>query len=378
MARKGDAIYKRGKAWWLDFKHQGKRHQVSLGRSITRSAALDIAVRKRSAILSGEAGIGKKRKDFSFDKAKEDFLAWAQANKRPGTVRGYVSIMNILGGFFGGKKLSEIHPFLIEKYKQKRLAEGAKVAVNRELSRLRTLFNLCLAWKKFEGENPARRFARAPESRGRVRYLTLEEEQKLLEAAEEPLRSLIMIGIHTGLRIQSEGLSLTWANVNFSQQSITVEDHFAKNGETRTIPLNSVALATLKALKARIPGPQVFMTRKGSKRRGDLRWEAYKSFKTAFATACWRVNLADVTPHVLRHTFASRLVMRGADLRTVQELGGWKSLAMVQRYAHLSQEHKRQAVELLAENSPTVITTVTREEGSETAVNSNVVNMMGR
>jgi len=49
--------------------------------------------------------------------------------------------------------------------------------------------------------------------------------------------------------------------------------------------------------------------------------------------------------------------MRGADLRTIQELGGWKSLNMVQRYAHLSQEHKRQAIELLAENSPTLITT---------------------
>jgi hypothetical protein len=48
--------------------------------------------------------------------------------------------------------------------------------------------------------------------------------------------------------------------------------------------------------------------------------------------------------------------MRGADLRTVQELGGWKSLNMVQRYAHLSQDHKRQAVELLAKNSPPLFT----------------------
>jgi len=336
MARKGDGIYKRGKVWWLDFIHLGKRHQVSVGKSITRTAALDIAIRKRSAILSGEAGIGKRRKDLPFDKAREDFLAWAQSNKRPKTAVGYESCMNNLAGFFGGKKLSEIHPFLIEKYKQKRLADGAKVAVNRELSRLRTMFNLCIAWKKYEGENPARRIARAPESRGRIRYLTLEEETRLLEAAGEPLQSVVIIGIHTGLRVQSEGLSLTWDNINFAQRSVTVEDHFAKNGETRTVPLNSVALATLKALGERVPGPQVFMTRKGSKRRGDLRWEPYKSFRTAFETACKSANLADVTPHVLRHTFASRLVMRGADLRTVQELGGWKSLAMVQRYAHLS------------------------------------------
>jgi integrase len=125
------------------------------------------------------------------------------------------------------------------------------------------------------------------------------------------------------------------------------------NGETRTVPLNSIALQILKSLKARDPGPWVFMTR-GRRKTGQ--WKPYRSFRTAFETACRHAKLTDVTPHVLRHTFASRLVMRGVDLRTVQELGGWKSLNMVQRYAHLSQDHKRQAVELLAENSTSLFT----------------------
>jgi site-specific recombinase XerD len=59
-----------------------------------------------------------------------------------------------------------------------------------------------------------------------------------------------------------------------------------------------------------------------------------------------------VTPDVLRHTFASRLVMAGVDLRTVQELGGWSSLAMVQRYSHLSPSHKAEVVERLARKIP--------------------------
>ena len=123
--------------------------------------------------------------------------------------------------------------------------------------------------------------------------------------------------------------------MDFTQKNVTVMDHFAKNGESRTVPLHSVVLAALQALKGRGPDPQVFMTSKGGKRRGDKAWEPYKSFRTAFQTACRRANLSGVTPHVLRHTFASRLGMRGADLRTVQESGGWKNLAMVQRYAHL-------------------------------------------
>jgi site-specific recombinase XerD len=104
----------------------------------------------------------------------------------------------------------------------------------------------------------------------------------------------------------------------------------------------------------------------------------YKSFTTAFESACERANLPDVTPLVLRHTFASRLVMKGVDLRTVQELGGWKSLNMVQRYAHLSQDHKRRAVELLAENFPSVITPPAGELSESESSKLLVVNKMGR
>jgi len=53
------------------------------------------------------------------------------------------------------------------------------------------------------------------------------------------------------------------------------------------------------------------------------------------------------TWHCNRHTFASRLVMAGVDLRTVQTLGGWRTLVMVQRYSHLRPVHLRDAVERL-------------------------------
>ncbi|MBN2242814.1 MAG: site-specific integrase [Acidobacteria bacterium] len=378
MARKGDAVFKRGSVWRLDCRINGQRYQLSLGKGITRTRAKEIAALKRAAILGGEAGIAKRKRDISFEKASEEFLSWAKANKRPKTFRGYESIMSRLKEYFGGKKLSEIHPFLIEKYKQKRLSEGAKVGVNRELSRLRTLYNLCIRWKKYEGENPVKRFQMAPESRGRIRFLTEDEETALLNQAKEPLRSAVLIGVNTGLRMQSEGMTLTWDNVDFSQKSVTVEDHFAKNGETRTVPLNSIALEILKQLKATTPGPWVFMTNKGSKRRQDKYWEQYKSFRTAFENACKRANLSDVTPHVLRHTFASRLVMAGVDLRTVQELGGWKSLNMVQRYAHLSREHKQNAVELLANNSTSLFTTPASGAPTEKTSNLKAVNEMGR
>ena len=86
------------------------------------------------------------------------------------------------------------------------------------------------------------------------------------------------------------------------------------------------------------------------------------SVNPAFTTASRHAKLRGVSPHTLRHTFASRLAMAGVDIRTIQELGGWKEIKMVERSAHLSQQHKIDAVEkvisaLPDENSPTVFTT---------------------
>jgi len=76
---------------------------------------------------------------------------------------------------------------------------------------------------------------------------------------------------------------------------------------------------------------------------------AHGSIGKAFRKACATAGIKGVTPHTLRHTFASRFVMSGADLRTVQELGEWQTIAMVERYSHLSPQHKARAIERLAE-----------------------------
>src|SRR4029434_8854882 len=73
----------------------------------------------------------------------------------------------------------------------------------------------------------------------------------------------------------------------------------------------------------------------------------YRSFRSAFERAVRKAGLVDFTFHDLRHTFASRLVMRGVDLPTVKELLGHKTIAMTLRYTHLSNDHKPRAVRTL-------------------------------
>src|SRR5262245_33750340 len=138
MARRGDGLVLRGKTWWLDFTHMGQRHQSRLGKNVSRTVAGELAAVERAKILKGEVGIGgRKRKDITFEKAAEEFMKWAVANKRLKTVLSYRDCVKQLQKSFQGRKLSEINPFLIEKHKQKRLAEKAKVASNRETTCLK-------------------------------------------------------------------------------------------------------------------------------------------------------------------------------------------------------------------------------------------------
>ena len=112
---------------------------------------------------------------------------------------------------------------------------------------------------------------------------------------------------------------------------------YAKNGESRSVPMNEMLTHTLEAI--RIPEGAVFRSRTG---------KPYRSVRTVFENAVKRAEIIDFTFHDLRHTFASRLVMGGIDLPTVKELMGHKDISMTLRYAHLSDDHKQRAVEILS------------------------------
>src|SRR5262245_19695082 len=154
MARRGDGLYLRGTTWYLDCRIDGMRHVVKLGKNIKRTVAGELANVKRATILKGELGIGKKAKDLPFDEARKKFEAWAAASKKAGTARAYAECLRRLAESFSGKHLSQISSFHVEAHKQIRVKANARVRANRELATLKRMFNLCLEWKLFEGENP--------------------------------------------------------------------------------------------------------------------------------------------------------------------------------------------------------------------------------
>ena len=176
------------------------------------------------------------------------------------------------------------------------------------------------------------------EPSGRVRYLNDDEEARLMKVlASDADRQRVTVLLQTGLR-KSEFLGLRWKDIDLKVGVLSIPR--SKNGEARHVPLTS----TVRAIFVRLPrtldaAGLAFPNTEGNR---DLRW-AEKTFPAVVADA----KIDDFRLHDTRHTFASRLAMEGVDLLAIKELGGWKSLAMVQRYAHLSPSHRSQAIERL-------------------------------
>ena len=136
-----------------------------------------------------------------------------------------------------------------------------------------------------------------------------------------------------------ELLWLTWDDVDSQHRILTVRAAKAKNGESRSVPINEVLTPTLEAVRINSTAMgAVFLNRHDT---------SYRSFRTAFERVVRKADIADFTLHDFRHTFASRLVMAGVDLATVKELMGHKDLSMTLRYTHFSSDHKQDAVRKL-------------------------------
>ncbi|HPP65028.1 MAG TPA: tyrosine-type recombinase/integrase, partial [Candidatus Paceibacterota bacterium] len=242
-----------------------------------------------------------------------------------------------LNSFFGNKFLYEITSKDIEEYKRLRLSNGIKAStLNRELACLRTMLYKAVEWEYLKQTPPKIKLFK--ENNQRIRYLTEQEAGKIIELCPEPLKTIVIIALNTGMR-QGEILNLKWKDIDFSERIITIQE--TKGKEKRYIPMNDIVFKTLVGRKRNPSSEFVFYGEDNKKPMSS-------SYITHwFTNVVKKAGIKDFRFHDLRHTFASWLVMKGVNLKTVQELLGHKSFAMTLRYSHLSPEIKRQAVEIL-------------------------------
>ncbi len=331
------AIYQRGNNWYIDFTFKGQRIRESIGHS--KKNAQKVIRKKETEIVENKyLDIRKEPDPVKFHDFAKEYLQWARANKKTSTCSRDVYIIRHFDKEFEGKNIQDITAWQIEKYKTRRKEDLKPASVNRELALLKHIFSKALEWKKIK-ESPVKDVKRLKGETKRVRFLMPDEIQALLPNCDGLLRgllkSLVTVALHTGAR-KGELQNLHWPEVDFELGIISLLD--TKNGERRDIPMNETARSTLEALERK--SEFVFPNRNG-KRIDDAQ------IQIAFTEALKRCKIEDFHFHDLRHTFASNLVMQGAELNDVRVLLGHKKMDMTLRYAHLSPKHKTKVVNIL-------------------------------
>ena len=216
---------------------------------------------------------------------------------------------------------------------------------NRNLAALSSI--LSIAWREWQliEENPCKKVRKLQEPRGRTRFLSEEERERLLLACKDSesrhLYLAVLLALATGAR-KKEVWDLSWNDVDLINGVVTFNR--TKNDEVRSIPLTEGVLKMLRDRSKirRIDTTKVFPSKSNPKQSILLE----RPWRTALKNA----QIEDFRWHDLRHSAASYLAMSGVSLLSIAEILGHKTLQMVKRYSHLSQDHLRDEINKMANN----------------------------
>ena len=282
---------------------------------------------------------------LTFGEYGEQYLIWSRLHHRGW--RTEESRIDLMKKAFGGVKLDAITAGDVDSFLDGLLQDRSHSTRNRYRTLLHALFNRAIR-HGYASTNPVKGVGKFKEPEGRIKFLLGEEEMVVRDALHADLQPLFTVSVHTGLR-WSEQLALEWQDVDVLIQQMRVRQ--SKTGYTRQVPMNSIvraALLDLAAQRRRPNDPKESVFACLHKQPDKFFPKAVERARTALLAAGRDASrLEGYTWHCNRHTFASRLVMAGVDLRSIQALGGWRTLAMVQRYSHLVADHLQEAVERL-------------------------------
>jgi integrase len=246
---------------------------------------------------------------------------------------------------YGPRLLVSLTPALLTEARDRLAAVPAPsgerrspATVNRYLAALSHPLSVASReWQWLEA-NPLSKVSRPKEPRGRVRFLAKEEIDRLLDACKQSknrhLYPVVVLALATGMR-KGELMGLTWTDVDFDRRCITLDE--TKNGELRTVPIRGFPLDVLRA-HARVRHLKSPLLFPGSKLDQPI------ELRTPWVAALKVAEIDDFRFHDLRHTAASQLAMNGATLVEIAAVLGHKTLQMVKRYAHLSDQHTAEIV----------------------------------
>lgn len=339
------------KVYDIAYTRSGKKIWEKVGseeEGYSLQDALTIRGIRLKEIRHGEALPRDRRSIPTFGQIAERFLEWSKATKKSWK-DDQTRYKSYLQEFFEHKQVDMITPLDIERVKVQMAKEGkAPGTIRQGLALFRAVFNKGISWNLIHCQNPMLKVRMPKVDNARERFLSNEEISLLLrelKARSPQAHSLTLLALNTGARL-SELTGITWSDVDLRNRTVTFRG--TKNGKTRRIPLNDQAHALLASMGQTGPKERVFQSTVGTRIINIT-----KTFKRLvdemFNSQLDKKDRRHrVVFHTLRHTAASHMVMNGVPLGTVKEILGHSSLAMVDRYAHLSEASIRLAVSSLA------------------------------
>ncbi len=217
----------------------------------------------------------------------------------------------------------------------------APATANRYLAALSHVFTMAVNEWQWVEDNPLRKVRKRKEPKGRVRYLTDEERSNLLSACMQSknkfLYSIVVLALSTGMRLR-EALYLKWSDIDFERKRMILNE--TKNEERRSASLTGLAFDLMKELSEEKKSVESVFVFPSKFNKGKTPVDIRKAWLNALKAA----NIEDFRFHDNRHSTASYLAMNSASLAEIAEVLGQKTLQMVKRYAHLSEQHTANVV----------------------------------
>jgi integrase len=362
--------------WYIRYRYKGKLVRKRIG---TRQQAIEALEKVKYLRVSGAGNVPITAKQPARTFAEEraatdgvllselcDGLAKQIRNDRDTYRDQYNPPRRIarIKQAFGKRQAASIRPYEIKDWLLSLTRpDGEKLSPGGR-NRYKTTFSAIYSYGKEREKvsaNPVREFKRENEGEGVIRYLDPAEEARLRKVLQEGVDACdpetqpvlrqrclhriyeLDVALGTGVR-RGEQYRMTWEDVNFERAEILIPK--TKFGPARTVHMIRDVTAALKGLRAITLTAREWKKGAGTKVPRNFVFAIVEN-RTWFKRAIQRAKIKNFHWHCLRHTFISRLVQRGANLKVVQEAAGHRTITMTARYAHLNKTDVTSAMELL-------------------------------
>ena len=328
-------LYKRETVWWMSFAYKGRQVRRScetgdkkVAEKIHHKVMTEIAERRWWAKPEGSE---KTFREMMERYEKEYFSDMASSKNCGSYLKGLVK-------FFGDYAIAEVTPRLIKEFKLMRKGQGVKPGtINRQITIAKRAYSVAIREWEWIEDNPYSRVSSEKGAGTRDRWLSYEEEERLLAVSPQWLREFIIFAAWTGIR-EGNIITLRGSQVDMTDKVIYLPT--TKNGDPLVIPMMQKVhdLLSEKTRVRYLSHDLVFTSPMGKQIEPN-------NLRRAFRKALNEVGIVDFKPHDLRHTYGTRLAQEGFDIYAIAKLLGHKDIRMTQRYAHHSTQSLRRVVD---------------------------------